>query len=422
MITSDYEKKMFAEFSTHQILIDSMIDKMPPEFWQTPKKIWEPCCGKGGFVLSLFDKLFIGLETYCSNVQERCRIILEECIYFSDINLNNVKIVEELVMEKAFGLVQLAHTYTLLSSTINILTTYPYPLQFFDFIIGNPPFNSSLLNKNIIWPEIVSNSLNNWIKEDGYLLFISPPGWRKPDKERSKYHNLFSLLTQQNWLKYLEMHTKKDGRTMFACNTFFDWYLIQKREPEKSISLIKDTEGKEHTICLKDMKWLPSSHIQEIISITNYDSIGHKGGSACAYNAPILYSRCAYGTDKKHMSATYSADIYKYSCIHSILKNGQIRYYYSSRNDRGHFNVSKVIFAETGIHHPILDWEGKYGMTHGAMALQIDSLEEGASICTAITSPKFQEIISACICSSYRIDWIIFKEFRKDFWKKFIQT
>ena len=35
-------------------------------------------------------------------------------------------------------------------------------------------------------------------------------------------------------------------------------------------------------------------------------------------------------------------------------------------------------------------------------------------------SDKFDKIIQICLYSSYAIDWNIFKEFKKGFWKEFI--
>jgi hypothetical protein len=64
--------------------------------------------------------------------------------------------------------------------------------------------------------------------------------------------------------------------------------------------------------------------------------------------------------------------------------------------------------------------EGKYRMTHGAIAIQVDNLEEATYISKAIESDKFDKIIQSCLYSSYAIDWNIFKEFKKDFWKVFI--
>jgi hypothetical protein len=93
---------------------------------------------------------------------------------------------------------------------------------------------------------------------------------------------------------------------------------------------------------------------------------------------------------------------------------------YSKFNNKGHFGISKVIFGESGIYKPIIDMDGKYGMTHGAMAIQVDNLEEAENICKAIESDEFDEIIQSCLFSSFRIDWNIFKDFKKDFWREFV--
>ena len=112
-------------------------------------------------------------------------------------------------------------------------------------------------------------------------------------------------------------------------------------------------------------------------------------------------------------------DDFKYPCIHSTPKSG-IRYMYSKVNDKGHFGISKVIFGESGIYNPVIDMDGKYGMTHGAMAIQIDNLEEAINISKAIQTEHFDKVIKSCSFSSFRIDWNIFKDMKKNFWKDFV--
>ena len=57
------------------------------------------------------------------------------------------------------------------------------------------------------------------------------------------------------------------------------------------------------------------------------------------------------------------------------------RYMYSSRNDNGHFGITKVIFGDSGVFNPLIDIEGNYGMTQHAMAIEVDDLEEAKNIC-----------------------------------------
>ena len=93
---------------------------------------------------------------------------------------------------------------------------------------------------------------------------------------------------------------------------------------------------------------------------------------------------------------------------------------YSKVNDRGHFGIPKVIIGEAGINDVIIDIDGEYGLTNGAIGIKINNVEEGKNLKIALNSVKFNKMFKSCLFSSYRIDWNIFKEFKKDFWKEFI--
>jgi len=112
-------------------------------------------------------------------------------------------------------------------------------------------------------------------------------------------------------------------------------------------------------------------------------------------------------------------DEFKYPCIHSTPKSG-VRYMYSSLNDKGHFNVPKIIFGETGIYNSVIDINGKYGLTNGCIGIEIENLKNGENYNFFLESSIMTDIIKSCSFSSFRVDWNIFKEFKKDFWKEFI--
>ena len=160
---------------------------------------------------------------------------------------------------------------------------------------------------------------------------------------------------------------------------------------------------------MSELFWLPNSNILEINKILSKNECD---------KCPIIQSMSAYEPRKKWMSSNQSQE-FKYPCVHSTPKSG-IRYMYSNVNDKGHFGVPKVIFGDSGIYNPIIDMEGKYGMTQHSMAIQVDNLEEAINISKVIQDVKFDKIIQSCLYSSYAIDWNIFKEFKKDFWKEFI--
>jgi hypothetical protein len=414
-IPTNDEKKQNAEVPTPVKLVDEMLNSKPVEFWKKPQKVFEPCCGKGNFVLGIFDRFYKGLEEMYHDEIERCRVIMTECIYYADLTALNVFITTEIMkchVQSYCGLDELDfefNNYT--GDTLELNIEDKWNINGFDMICGNPPYNSSgdTATGNTIWQDFTKKSLNEWLLPNGYLLFVHPPGWRKPNTERGKFTKMFDLMTKQNQMLYLEIHGIKDGQKVFNCGTRYDWYLIEKTNQYKN-TIIVDEDGKQNEINLCELSWLPNSNILEINKI-----LAKNDCERC----PIMYDRTAYGADKKDRVSSKETPEFKYPCVHSTPKAG-IRYMYSKVNDRGHFGVSKVIFGESGIYKPVIDMEGKYGMTHGAMAIKVDNLEEATFISKVIESDKFDKVIQSCIFSSFRIDWNIFKEFKKDFWKEFI--
>jgi hypothetical protein len=96
-IPTEHEKKGNAEVPTPVNLVDEMLNVVPLEFWSEPRKVFEPCCGKGNFVLGIFDRFYKGLEVLYPDSEERCRVIMTECIYYVDLTALNVFITTEIL-------------------------------------------------------------------------------------------------------------------------------------------------------------------------------------------------------------------------------------------------------------------------------------------------------------------------------------
>jgi hypothetical protein len=59
LIPQELEKKSNAEVSTPYKLRQEMLDKIPNKFWTSVKKVFEPCAGKGGFIIDIIDRFMI---------------------------------------------------------------------------------------------------------------------------------------------------------------------------------------------------------------------------------------------------------------------------------------------------------------------------------------------------------------------------
>ena len=382
-----------------------MLDKIPIDFWKTTHTVFEPCSGKGGFIVDIIDRFMIGLEEVIPDEKERYRTIVEECLYFSDINSTNIFICKLLI--DPYNEYKLNYNE---GNTLELDIKEKWDIDGFDSVIGNPPYNSSgdTGTGNTIWQNFTKVSLNKLLQNNGYLLYVHPPAWRKPNTERGKFYGLYKLMTQENQMIYLSIHGINDGKKTFNCGTRYDWYLIQHKS-KYSNTIVNDEKNNTFVIDMNKFNWLPNYNIdiiQKILAKENEDK------------CDIIYSPSAYEHRKKWMSKI-KIDEFKYPCIHSTPKGG-VRYMYSNVNNRGHFNVSKIIFGETGIYNSIIDINGNYGLTNGCIGIKIDSLKNGESYKKFLESDIMKEIIKSCSFSSFRVDWNIFKEFKKNFWKEFI--
>ena len=96
--------------------------------------------------------------------------------------------------------------------------------------------------------------------------------------------------------------------------------------------------------------------------------------------------------------------------------------YVYSNEDKGHFGISKVILSFGRHQYPYNDWEGKYGMSQICYGLKINSKEDGDNIVEAINTEKFKNILKYTKWSTFQTDWRMFKYFKKDFYKYFIEN
>jgi hypothetical protein len=278
----------------------------------------------------------------------------------------------------------------------------------FDCVVMNPPYQSPREIKNgkkkgtlndSIWDKFVDLSLNI-TKENGYMCFVHPSSWRKPE------HYLYTKISE-NKLSYLEMHGEADGIKTFGAATRYDWYVLQKKRNDGIKTIVKDQSGNIFEIDLTKYKFLPNEEfdlIQSVISMDNEEK------------CEVLFSYSAYETRKPWMSESENNE-YKYPCIYSMTKEGFSCWFSSKKED--FFDIPKVILGWGRHLYPVIDMEGKYGLTQNTFALKVSDINEAENIVKAINSDKFKKVLIATKWGQFITEWRMFKYFRKDFWKEF---
>tara|TARA_Y100000389_G_scaffold152362_1_gene152341 strand:+ start:10770 stop:12095 length:1326 start_codon:yes stop_codon:yes gene_type:complete len=413
LFPNESNKQTLAEYPTlHQLRHDMLAttSKITGDFWKAPCKVFEPCCGKGGFLIDVYCRFMCGLSESITDPEERRRVILTEVLYFADINQENVAICKLLLDPQ--------QQYTLncySGDTLTLDIRKNWDITGFDLVLGNPPFNSQTGTNtgSSIWQCFTKLALNEWLNPAGHLLFVHPAGWRKPCYARSQLKGLYELMTQTNHMKYLSIHGLKDGKKSFNCGTRYDYYLIKcgGDHGNGSTTIVNDEDSvqTEHNLHDNTWEWLPNKRIEMCHSLINQE------GEKC----PVFCDSKYHAVHKDKVSDTRS-DIFKYPLIHSTPKSG-IRYKYANYNDKGHFGIKKVIFGEGGIHNVVVDMEGEYGLTQGAIGIVVRDREEAEHIRAALMCAKFQSFLESTRFGNYRIDWRLFTYLPRDFWREFAQ-
>ena len=396
------EKNKHGEVFTPTILINEMFDKLPPSVWSNPDLKWlDPANGIGNFPMVAYQRLMKGLEKWELNKDKRSKHIIENMLYMVEINPKNVKI-----SKKIFGSKANICCADFLEESNKCFKQFG--IDNFDIIIGNPPFQIEQQGKRkggyggrTLWDKFVIKSLDLLV-ENGYLCFITPSGWRKPDSD------LYTLMTKQNQLLYLHIIGEKRGQQLFDVSQRIDLYIIQKHHKAKNTAIIDELDNK---IELDVTKWafLPNYDFENIKKMMTTEEEGIK----------IIYDRTIYGTDKTNMRSKQT-EKYKYPIVHSINQDGLV-FWYTDDKTKGHFGVPKVLLNFNRNQYPVNDYDGKYGMSQITFGIPITSKKQGDDIVKAINTDAFKEVIKATKWGAFQTDWRMFKYFKPDFYKYFLK-
>lgn len=84
--------------------------------------------------------------------------------------------------------------------------------------------------------------------------------------------------------------------------------------------------------------------------------------------------------------------------------------------------MPKVILNANENQYPVNDYDGKYGMSELSFGIPIRSKKQGDDIVKAINSSEFKEIIKATKWGAFQTDYKMFKYFKPDFYKHFLNS
>jgi hypothetical protein len=260
---SKVDKLEYGEIYTPFSLINKMLDLFDQTVFTKPEKRWlDIGAGLGYFSMALFERLNQGLVLWQPEEIVRKRHIVENMLFLAEIKESNVCALRELFGLKA-NIISGDFLESMESSTE------------YDYIIGNPPYNSKGMKKvptnkkalktkdgNTAWVKFVIKSLSILKPSTGQLCLIIPSIWLKPDKA-----GIHLLLTQHK-IEKLNCLSGNETNLVFngEAQTPTTYFLLTKRDNESMCneSMCNESMCNESMIELYDSRreaYVKFSHV-----------------------------------------------------------------------------------------------------------------------------------------------------------------
>ena len=206
---------------TPEIFVEKILNIVPQEYFNKKYKFLDIGSGTGNFTKVLLKKL--------SNNKNYSEEINNYNITMVDNNNKHIKILKNIFGNNC----KIIECNFLDNDEIKILLDKNY-----DFILGNPPYNingkiktptNGNLNKMsdgiTVYPYFIENSLN-LLNDNGFLCFIIPIIWLKPDK-----YNLYYRLTEYEILKLHILNNFETNKYFnYKCQTPTCFFLLRKKK------------------------------------------------------------------------------------------------------------------------------------------------------------------------------------------------
>lgn len=342
-------KELYGEVDTPQTIAQDMINLLPNSIVDSVDTRWlDPGCGPGIFsscILNLLEQRF----AHCKTRNE----IIKDNIFMVEYNSYH-----ESFLRNLFG------------PNINLYVgdyiTYTENIRF-DIIIGNPPYNcntlkaiptkqncSTSLKWKSMWQEFVMKSLN-LLKDNGYLCFIIPSTWLKPDKE-----NVYQLLTK---FKIHKLHCFNSYETYKIFNKKAQipctYFLLQKIPSDHVISIWDNIMTKYVDFHIyKPSVPIPMKNISILNKLLKYTK---------QYGSLQKYITCSTQPSSKYtFFDEYSASNQYKNLDKCILKEGLPVNFFKWSNLPGPYSINarpKIILGHSVFGFPYLDETGDIGIS-----------------------------------------------------------
>ena len=337
---------------------DDRIGGIPLAVWRDPDTKWlDPANGIGNFPVVAFYMLDYqlgkhGLKGFNlkgdDNKVKRRRYIVKNMLFMIELNKGNVntsrKIFDKIVPGVTANIC-CADTLKMSDEKLKEL----FGVNKFDVIIGNPPFNSGGIRSKVgekkdtktLWPEFIKHSLN-WLKDDKYLVFITPNTWIELNSPISKVilENQILSLKSYDVVQSHALFSNESGEIPLV------HYSIQKVSSKDDTYIYDSSDNNYKLYNIYTNDFIPSSGISLISKIMKVSK---------KYGNLEKYYENTQTKDKTHMKEKLQGP-YIYPLIN--ISNSKINIKYSDICYKHNNNKGKLVFPNFSMGYPIYDKDG----------------------------------------------------------------
>jgi SAM-dependent methyltransferase len=340
-----------------------MISKIPMDFWQNPElSILDPCCGNGNFYVPILFELL---------KYHNKQIILEQMLYFNDINNDRLENVSKVFCNDIYKLNITNYDFLALNSP-----------KKYDLIVANPPYAKLLengkrasKNHNLI-KDFIEKALSQ-LKPNGYLLFITPDNWMS----FADRNILIELITKLQII-HLDIHSAK--KYFKKIGSSFTWYIIQNCDFYKNINISGIWKKQEYTSSVISIKrkYIPLLYNQIVqnILLKTIDNNNLKKFDIKTSSDLHKYTKAKFIKDEKD-------EIYKYKLIHTPSQT-----VYSSKPHK-YQDGFKVFISTTDKYKLFID---NCGMTQSIVFILCDDEAQAKKYLQILEHPLYVFINNIC--------------------------
>jgi len=357
---SKEDKLYYGEIYTPFSLINNMLNLFDDDVFEDPNKKWlDIGAGLGYFSICLFFKLDKGLSKKIPNEVERKTHIIREMIYMVEIKDDNIDKLKKIFGEKS----NIIHT-DFINDNIYLVNLKE---NTFDYIIGNPPYNSNGIKKvptnntinkknegKTVWSYFVRKSLNLLVPDTGKLCIIIPSLWLKNDKE-----GMHKILT---YYKIHKLHCLNNTQTNKIFNgnaqTPTCYFLLTKTQSDGLIGLFDI--NRDDYISYNHITGNPIPVFGSCI-VNKLQKWVKKVGNinVIKTNMPSVHSKFIENPYSDNKSYNY---INIKTCILDKLQPMLFLNY--SNIPQAFYDVKKLVLAHKMYGFPYFDKDGKYGISN----------------------------------------------------------